>query len=159
MTCMHVLGLIDAGPFADYPRTHLDAAWEHARQCPTCGPALEAATTLAADLAALSQVTPPPDMTASILGRVARVEHAQSAAPSRAHDWSFWPTIGALVVGLAIVLSIVPAPVHIASFRTGGITSGPVAMPSTNAEALALAAGLVLYAAGVFGVLGTRRWR
>lgn len=159
MTCMHVLGLIDAGPCADYPRAHLDIAWQHARHCPTCGPALEAATTLAADLAALSQLAPPPDMTASILARVARVEHAQSAAPSRAHDWSVWPTLGALVVGLAIVLSMLPAPVHIASFRTGSMTSAPAAMPTTIAEALALAAGLVLYAAGLFGPLGIRRWR
>jgi hypothetical protein len=38
MTCAHVLGLIDAAPVADYPRAHLDAAWQHARECATCGP-------------------------------------------------------------------------------------------------------------------------
>jgi len=159
MTCMHVLDLIDAGPFADYPRAHLDAAWQHARQCPTCGPALEAARTLEADLAVLRQLAPPADMTASILARVARIEDVQSAAPSRSRDWSFWPAIVSLVVGLTIVLSMLPAPVHIALFRTGSMTSALVAMPPTRAEVLAVAAGLVLYAAGLFGALGISRSR
>ena len=59
MTCAHVLGLIDSSPFGDYPRAHLDAAWRHARQCATCGPALAAATALTADLTALLQPAPP----------------------------------------------------------------------------------------------------
>ena len=76
MTCTHVLGLIDAGPFADYPRAHLDAAWEHARQCATCGPALQAAAALTADLPALPQPAPPPDLAAAVLARIARIDRA-----------------------------------------------------------------------------------
>lgn len=59
MTCSQVLGLIDAGPFADYPPAHVDAAWQHARHCPTCGPALKTATALTAELGALPEPTPP----------------------------------------------------------------------------------------------------
>ncbi len=38
MTCAHVLGLIDAAPFANYPAGHLDAAWDHARGAPPAVP-------------------------------------------------------------------------------------------------------------------------
>ena len=47
---------------------------EHARQCATCGPALEAAAALTADLAALPQPAPPPDLAAVVLARIAQIE-------------------------------------------------------------------------------------
>ena len=74
MTCAHVLGLIDAGPFADYPPAHLESAWQHARQCATCGPAMEAATSLTIDLAALPQVAASPELTTTIPARIARTD-------------------------------------------------------------------------------------
>ena len=74
MTCRHALDLIDAETFTDYPRAHLDAARQHARQCATCGPALEAATALTAGLVALPQPAPPPDLAAAVLARIARIE-------------------------------------------------------------------------------------
>jgi len=67
MTCAHVLGLIDAGPFADYPRAHLESAWRHARQCATCGPAMEAATSLTMDLSNLPQGAGSSELTTAIL--------------------------------------------------------------------------------------------
>ena len=171
MTCTHVLGLIDAGPFADYPRAHLDAAWEHARQCAACGLALEVATALTADLAALPQPAPPPDLTAVVLARITRIDQAQFApaaaampetgARSSTRDWWTWArALGGLAAGLTIVLSMPPgerAPIDIASSRVGGIAVGLVAMPATTTEALVLAAGLLLYVAGLFAPLGGRR--
>src|SRR6187402_2273976 len=62
MTCAHVLGLIDAEPFAAYPQEHLDAARAHARECPTCGPALEAASLMTAELRALPGPDAPEDL-------------------------------------------------------------------------------------------------
>jgi hypothetical protein len=168
MTCTHVLGLIDAGSFADYSRAHLDAAWEHARQCATCGPALRAATALTAELGSLPQPSPPPDLTAAILARVARIEAATPApaammearAPSVARDWSSWATaLGGVATGLAIVWSTLRgdgAPIDNALPGVHGITAGLVAMPSTTTGALVLAAGLVLYTAGLFAPLGDR---
>jgi hypothetical protein len=79
MTCAHVLGLIDAGPFADYPRAHLDVAWQHARRCATCGPALEAATALTTNLAGLPQPPAPPELTAAVLARIAQIERPHFA--------------------------------------------------------------------------------
>ena len=74
MTCAHVLGLIDAAPFANYPAGHLDAAWDHARACATCGPALNAAAALTAGLARLPQPEPPAHLAAAVLARIARLD-------------------------------------------------------------------------------------
>ena len=145
MTCAHVLGLIDAGPFADYPRAHLEAAWQHARQCATCGPALEAANRLATDLSCLAQPAPPPDLAAAVVARIARIElEPEPARQSSARDWSAWVTAaGGLAAGLAIALSS----------QSGGAARVDVAW------APVLAAGLALYAAGLFAPLGGKRPR
>jgi len=48
-------------------------------QCSTCGPALEAAAALTANLAALPQPAPPPDVTAAVLARITQIDRAHSA--------------------------------------------------------------------------------
>lgn len=171
MTCTHVIEVIDAGPFADDRRAHLDAAWEHARQCATCGPALQAAIALTTSLRALPMPAPPTYLAGAVLARIAQVDQADSAhaptvretrAPFSTRDWSAWPTaLGGLAAGLAIVLSMPQGgvPIDIASPRVGGLTSGLVAMPSTTTGALVLAAGLVLYVAGLFAPFGGRNRR
>jgi hypothetical protein len=171
MTCRHVLGLIDAGPFADYPRAHLDAAWQHARQCPTCGPALEAATALTAGLPALPDLAPPRDLTAAVLARIAEIaptETARAAAtipeatlPSVTRDWPAWATaLGGISAGLAIVLWTPlggVAPMDIAWLRLPGVTPNLVAIPWTTSAALILAGGLALYVTGLFADVGRNR--
>jgi hypothetical protein len=149
MTCTHVLGLIDAGPLADYPRAHLDAAWRHARTCATCGPALDAATGMTADLPALPQVAPPPDLVGTVLARIARAEDARTASASAAadpdaRDWAPWITaLGAL--GAALVVTMAP--------RVPQAPADLLAMPEWT---LGLTAACVLYAAGLFAPLGRR---
>ena len=170
MTCAHVLGLIDAGPLADYPRAHARRRLAHARQCTTCGPALEAATAVTAGLRALPQPAPPPHLTAVVLARIAQIEPVPPAPAavmpgtrllSRARDWSVWATaLGGLGAALAIVFSASlgdVASLHVALPRVPGITTDLVAMPSTATGALVLAAILVLYVAGLFAPLGDRR--
>ena len=164
MTCSHVLGLIDAGPFVNYPRAHLEAAWRHARQCATCGPALKAATALTSDLAALPLPAPPPHLGAAVVARISRIEEREPVAsaafdaktqPSSVRDWSAWST-GATVIGgaaaaLAIVLSTVlnSTPLDIALLSVRGMTS-LFSAPPTSSWALILAAGLVVYVIGLF---------
>ena len=163
MTCPHVLDLIDAGPFADYPRTELDAAREHARYCGTCGPALQAATALTTNLSGLPHPAPPPHLAAVVLARIAQLDHTHSTdasvmrerrAPSSTREWPAWATsLGGIAAGLVIVLSMPPGvvvPIDLASPRAGGLTIGLVPMPSTTTGAVVLAAGLVLYVAGLF---------
>jgi hypothetical protein len=162
MTCKHVLELIDAGPLVNYPQAHLEAAWQHARQCATCGPALKGAIALTSDLAALPQAAPPPDLAAAVLARISRIqEERRSVAtatfeaktkPSRVNDWSTWATVaGGAAAGLAIVFSTIvnATPLDIASRSVRGIT-GLFADPPTPSWALILAAGLVVYVTGLF---------
>jgi hypothetical protein len=167
MTCTHVLGLIDAGPFAGYPRAHLETAWQHARQCATCGPALRAATALTTDLAALPQVLPPKDCSGPILARIARIDEARAAAAARpetrarsgTREWPDWAALGSLAAGLTVLLSMAAdysPSFHGASARFGALAPGFAAMPSTPIEAIGLAIGLVLYVAWLFPPLGGR---
>jgi hypothetical protein len=146
MTCTHVLGLIDAGPFADYPRAHMDAAIRHARQCATCGPALETATILTAGLAALPQIAAPPNLAGVVLARVARSDAAESVPDAAERfalrDRSSWATtLGGLAAGLAIVLGMPAA-------------AGVLPIPSPTVAALVLFAGLLLYVRGLFAPFG-----
>ena len=164
MTCRHVLGLIDAGPFADYPRAHLDAAWQHARQCPTCGPAHEAATALTSDLASLPYPAPPRDLTAAVLARIGEIAPAETARaattipeatmPSVTRNWPAWATaLGGMSAGLAIVLWTPlggVAPMDIAWLRLPGVIPNLAAIPWRTSAALILAGGLALYVTGLF---------
>lgn len=165
MNCSHVLGLIDAGPFADYPAPHLDAAWRHATECATCGAALAASRALASGLAALPQPAPPPDLAAAVLARIARLDEApartsagvRSAAPA----WPAWAaTLGALAAAVAIVLSMWrgggPAFADVMSPGAVLPAGGLVPLPDTIAGVVFLAAGLVLYAAGLFAAVSSR---
>jgi hypothetical protein len=170
MTCTHVLGLIDAGPFVDYPRGHLDAAWQHARECATCGPALKAATALNTDLATLPQPTWPRDLAPAVLARIAQIEQLRSVQASAAirersaaattREWSaFAPALGGVAAALAIVLSMPPGgmPFDSPMLNVDMMRAGLVALPWTTTGALVLATGLGLYVAGLFAPLGGRR--
>jgi hypothetical protein len=155
MICRHALDLIEAGPFVDRPRTHLDAALEHARHCATCGRALAAATALTADLTTLPQPAPPRDLSAAVMARIARIEPAAPATgvvatvkstPSSTRDWSAWATLGGLAAGLAVILPGHATAIELVSLRGSGMTAGLTGLPGT----LAVAAGLTLYVAGLF---------
>ena len=164
MTCTHVLGLIDAEPFVDYPPAHLEAAWQHARQCTTCGPAMAAGAALTADLGALARPAPPRDLTSDILLRIANADREASAIASAAsggatrwipaRDWSAWAPVGGLTAALVVVLGY-GAPLDVPPLRTG-MAGGLNPVPTTVAGALAVAAGLVLYVAALFMPLGRR---
>jgi hypothetical protein len=170
MTCAHVLGLIDAGPFADYPPAHLAAALQHARQCGTCGHALETATRLTAALTELDSPAPPPHLAVNVMARIARIEAANPlpaaaagsvaiVAPST-RDWSAWATaFGGLAAGLAIVVSTQfgEASAHFLWPRLRWITTATVAMPASSTGALFLGIALLLYVGGLFAPLRDRR--
>jgi hypothetical protein len=163
MTCRHVLGLIDAGPFADYPPAHLDAAWQHARQCPTCGPALETATALTVELGALPEPTLPSDLAAVVLARVAQIDETVAAATSerqavsRRRDWSLWPGLAGLAAGLAMVLVSGETAVNIIPLGMRWMSPGLAGIPDTTREALVLAAGIALFVAGLLVPLSGKR--
>ena len=161
MTCAHVLGLIDAAPFASYPAGHLDAAWAHARECTTCGPALHAAAALATDLADLPQPEPPEHLAAAVLARIARLDPPERsrtvtlsahAETSLVHRWqdraaALAGVMAASVVILSLTLGDGPV-LDLTSPRIGGVSALFAATTSTSWAALA--ASLVLYLIALF---------
>ena len=162
MTCAHVLGLIDAGPFADYPATHLEAAWEHARGCGTCGPALRAAVSLTAGLADLPQAEPPAHLATAVMAQIARLDARQTspaAAPvhqarvpavSRWHDRA--AAFAGVTAGGVVMLTLALAQglaVDMTSSRLGAV-SGLLAGTTTPLLWGTLAASLLLYLIALF---------
>ena len=156
MTCAHVLGLIDAGPFADYPQEHLDAARAHAQACPTCGPALEAATVMTAELRALPGPDAPGDLASIVMAQIAQRPEPGSAvaAAVQSRDWAPALTVlGGLVAGLALILTMPTGAEALGDFVTPrfGAAGALATMPSSAPAVMAIGAGLLLYVAGLFG--------
>ena len=166
MTCAHVLALIDAGPFAEYPQEHLDAARAHARECQTCGPALALTTVLTSELATLPEPETPADLAGIVMARIAQLPESDTVtAPApgaravRGRDWMQTATIiGGLVAGLAMIVGMPSGAAALGSFMTPRFiaTGGLAALPSSGPAALAIAAGLVLYIVGLFAPIRSR---
>ena len=157
MTCTHVLGLIDAGPVADYPRAHLEAAWAHARVCATCGPAMAMAAALTAQLQSLvGPVTP--DLSARVMARIEAAECERASMPAvdertaDARGWPAWATaLGGLTTTAGMMWSMAESAAPIAGVtpRAGGMLT-LLAMPSTVTAACVIVCGLGLYLTGLF---------
>ena len=164
MNCNHVLDLIDAGPFANYPHAHLDAAWAHARQCPTCGPALETMTALPGELHSLPEPATPPDLAGVVMARIAQVSEDETAAAVPANtdrvlirrvDWMLAATaLGGLIAAVALMLTMPTGPGVLTPRLT--LAGALAVMPASAPAALALGTGLLIYLAGLFGPLSTR---
>lgn len=162
MTCRHVLDLIDAGPWADYPPAHLEAAWRHARDCVTCGPALEASTLIARRLEGLSSTEPPAHFAASIAARIARLDtpHVVTLAAGRVRPASaavrWWRAVAAVagVVAASALVAWLPPDIWttrgFGALWAGSIGVAPFIQPASSGGLLALAAGIVLLVAGLF---------
>jgi hypothetical protein len=162
MTCAHVLGLIDAGPFAEYPQEHLDAARAHALECPMCGPALEAASVMTAELRALQPaVDAPGDLASIVMARIAQLPEPESqsagatlhAGALRRRDWAPSLTaLGGLVAGLALILTMPTGGEALGAFVTPRFSAAGAlaAVPAFGPAALAIGGGLLLYAVGLF---------
>jgi hypothetical protein len=131
--------------------------------------ALNTATALTMNLAALPQPGPSSEFAPAVLARIAHAEQTQpgraaaampaTRPPSITRDWWTWATaLDGLAAGVVVVLSMAAgeaARINIASPRVGGMT-GLLAMPPMTTDALVLAAGLLLYAAGLFAPLSRR---
>jgi len=143
MTCAHVLGLIDAGPFAGYPPEHLDAAFDHARACPTCGPALAVSHAVDVDVAALPQVAAPPDLEKAVMARIARLEDPV-AVPTTDRAW----TAGAVIAG-AIAAAV--------AFAIELSVAWKWLAPRPDTVLALFVVSLLMYSAGLFAPLAGRR--
>lgn len=153
MTCEHVLDLIDAGPFARYPREHLEAAWAHARACASCGAARDASLRVASALSAMPPVDAPPHLAAGILARIERIETALPVIERAEATWRVWAgALGAVMASCGLALSLPPdaTALMVLTPRAGGFAEGVAAMPLAGADAaVVLVAGLLLFVAGM----------
>jgi hypothetical protein len=162
MTCTHVIGLIDAGPFADYPPEHWEAARLHARQCATCGPAWAAADDVARNLRTIPNPAPARDLTTDVLARVSSVEQAPSTTPAitavagPATSRALWVPISATALAAATVAASI-ASGDVSLFRVAPFSGGGPQMPPTGAGMVQLVTGLALYAFGLLAPLRSGR--
>ena len=162
MNCAHVLGLIDAGPFADYPPAHRDAARRHAIGCPTCGPALLASETIDMGLAAMPQPAAPRDLAAGVMARIARMDERATESVSardvaRSASLRSYPAFAAVSAGTALAIGVLSSGgIDLQSFAFARTSMGLVMMPATIAGAMGLAGSLGLYALGLFLPLAVR---
>jgi hypothetical protein len=164
LNCSHVLGLVDAGPLADFPREHRDAARRHALSCPTCGAALLASETIDTALAALPQPAVPRDLAAGILARIARIDEpapasVRAASASRVSSFRGYPSLAAVAAGAVLAIGVLasgPSPIEVQSLGFARTSMGLVVMPVTIAGAMGVAGGLALYALGLFMPLAVR---
>jgi len=150
MTCSQVQDLINATPLAESQATQMEGAKRHARDCPTCGPALAAARALALELAGLPDVR----LTAGIITRIARLDdgptiHHRTAVDAQRDR----PTWAAVLAGIASEVPIYrmlsgEIPLNLTSTRLGGWEERLTDIP-TAAPAVILAVGLLLYFVGL----------
>jgi hypothetical protein len=160
MTCAHVRDLVDAGPLADYPPAHWDAARHHASQCAECGEAWRAMSALDADLSSLPSPAIPADFASSVLARIATLEQrppllpiAEDAATTLPSRWPGWATaVGGVTASLAIAMALSSGNTLAAEFGPQGSrwASSLSVIPSSAPGALMFTAGLLLYLVGLF---------
>jgi hypothetical protein len=165
MTCRHVLGLIDAGPFADYPAAHLDAAWTHAAHCQTCGPALRASRALTDRLRGLAQPPAPSNTATTVMARIARLETpavsedaplpSAESRPVRV-GWNGWVSVACLTAGMLVVAATAGARgIGQVTWSLHPGMEDLVAVSSVTTVAVTL--GLVSYLVGLMMPLWKRR--
>ena len=140
MNCAHVRGLIDAGPFVDYPRAHLERAREHAAQCDACRVARDASHSLVAGLQRMPNPSPR-DLTGDVMARIARLEEARAASVPAP-------------VPLSERLNLSPVATTSGGFVAALFASSMAAATGTaDTGALAGAVALVVYVAGLFAAV------
>ena len=168
MICKHLLALIDALPLAEYPPGQLEAAERHARDCVRCRSALTAAKALEIELHRQPEPAPPAGLAAAIIARTARLDD-ERATTSRDASWvaaikarSDRRAWAAAIAGLAVGLGAQgyrllsgESTLNLTSSRIGGGMDGVIELLHGGPAVVVLAAGLLLYLAGLFALLGT----
>ena len=167
MICKHLLALIDALPLAEYPPSQLEAAERHARDCVRCQSALSAAKALDFELKRQPEPAPPAGMAAAIIARTARLDDDRATASRDASRvaaikaGSDRPAWAAAIAGLAVGLGAQAyrllsgeSTLNLTSSRIGGGMDHVIEFLYGGPAVVILAAGLLLYLAGLFALLG-----
>jgi hypothetical protein len=165
MTCKHVLGLIDAGAFADYSAAHLDAAWSHADTCPTCGPALRTSRAMTEQLGLLALPPAPSNIAPTVMARIARLEppalHEDApltsgqSRPVRV-GWNGWVSAACLTAGV-VILAATSGANAIGQLTWSSRPGMEDLIAASSVTLVALTLGLVSYLVGLMMPLWPRR--
>jgi hypothetical protein len=165
MNCNHTIRVIDAGPFADCSPATLEAARVHARSCEACGAALEAMTELTSGLPTLRAQMAAPDVTSTVMARIAEFERAnpgrvahEEPDPRRARRENvavLAPALGALVAACIVMATTKSLDVTQVNVLT---RHAPVAA-NLSAGSLAALASFLLYIVSLSVPLGGRAMR
>ena len=160
---LHIRALIDALPLAELTLPQLDAAERHARDCTPCSDALAAAKDLDSQLNRLAEPSLPAGFAAAVLLRAAHLDEERAAASreaspapaAKANSDRF--TWAAVLAGLAIALGTQmygffagEATFRLTSSLVKADGTGLIEMPQAEPAVAVLAAGLLLYLAGMF---------
>ena len=166
MTCQHVLGLIDAGPFSGYPRGHIEQAWAHARACAACGAALAVSSRLDRELPQLGASAHTVDVTPAVMARIAQIHDAQRAATvgsvaataeSRRDGIAWGGVLAALAAALVVTMRVAADDrIADATSRADGLWPAVDQLPASGDAALTLAVTLLVYAAALVNAVRSR---
>lgn len=167
MTCRHAMALIDAAPIVDVSRDRLQAARAHARECPSCGPALVASDALTTLLPGLAEPSAPEHLRPIVMARIATLDARESGATAPApvaagapvRRWRDWAAVAALVAGILVIAGSYGTGGRLFRFWDGAGFSLTAHMPSSAITALALALGLFAYLSGLFATVRHERRR
>lgn len=116
---------------------------------------------LTSALSALPHVEAPPDLAASVMARIARLDdeaptiqgparQRKAAAAAWRADWLGWISIGGMAAGLAAILPVYAVSADFSGLARGGTAAGLAVMPGTVEGIAVLAGGFALYLAGLY---------
>ena len=166
MTLKHVHTLVEALPLAEHPRHELEAAESHARDCIECRQVLDAARWLDSELGRQPEPAAPEGLAATILARTARLDDETAPAPrdrsrepvatARSDRLSWAAALAGIAIGVgAEIYGVLSGTSHLdlTSSRIGQGATGLIEILDAGPSVIVLAAGLLLYLAGVFASL------
>ncbi len=164
MNCPEARALIEALPLAEYDAAQRAAIARHARGCATCQRALASTRRLDSRLHELTAPTPPIDLETAIMQRIAQIDATRAMVPhkaptaivsqSRIDRRVRMATHGGAATAITAQMYALfsgEATVHLASSLLKGGMQGLIALPPAQPSTLALAAGVLVYVAGLFG--------
>lgn len=172
MNCSEARALIEALPLTEYDAAQRAAIEHHARDCDACQRALASARQLDSQLHELAGPTPPIDLETAIMRRIAQIDATRAPAPRTAttaispHSRIDRRVRMATRSGAALALTTQmyallsgEATIPLASSLLKGGMQGLIALPPAQPSTLFLAAGVLVYLAGLFGSVDSVKGR
>lgn len=172
MNCSEARAMIEALPLTEYDPAQRAAIERHTRGCAACQRALASARRLDSQLHELTGPTPSTDLETAIMQRIAQIDATRAMVPHKATtaivsqnriDRRVRMATGG-GAALALTTQMYPllsgeATVSLAGSLLKGGMQGLIALPPVQPSTLFLAAGVLVYVAGLFGSVNSVKER